>query len=733
MRCVNANKVCEIDSVELRRKRKRSPRQELELVSLLKDQIADLKRQLKDQNSSGSSPATPSGQVRPQVVLNHANSTTRTSSDTSSTLYITKSDLEEELHTLSDWNVSLKDIADQFRGFSAQRQEMLHKNNLVDVISLNLITKEEAEERLSLYHDVLYPHHPFVQVSPDLTVDDLIRDQPFLFNSIMHASSMVYSNQSIEKALALENQATSSVITEILVCGTKSVELIKSLVLFSVWYNTPECFRLKRYHLYTNIAMAIFHDLGIFKKSPYDPELRPDLEDLEQDREYRSLILTLYLCTVSFCLILRRTIHVKWTAYVEECCTIVERGENERHGRLALFLRLTHQLERVYHLVHFDGTIDGNARISKYAFDELLNSLEVVKPQIRKDDHIMLTFFYSIQAFLHQPLFEDLRIRDGGQNTKLSLSIRALDAIGHCTESCMLALGEFNQLTDEQIACLPLVHLSRVVYTAGILMRLRYFILSSPSLVEKELVPRHAVFAILTLCKRIQTASKRHPSTFLLTKMLLVLLLFINTYVTQTSELLLKDDTFVQQLPALLKRDRREMGLLANSILGPLQNSITGVVQAPCLHLELLSYAASEYRKNKENLFDPVHQVKIEETGPGSSLKPSFINGVGQQGGLSPGPRIPPLLGSDDLRRYSFRRPTFSRGDSVSGLPLSSNYVHTSQPREPTLSGAFDTDSMERRDSVLSIDDEFWANLLGTNADSFYFAQKSPLHSENVL
>lgn len=748
VRCINANKVCEIDSVEIRKKRKRSPRQELELVTQLKDQITKLQNQLKQREASSNLPASgPWGSGQPQPFHNNANSPLSSASDASSPLYITRTDLEKELNTLSEAGESLRAIQSQLRTFTEIRHGKFFKNKLIDVVSLKIISIEEARERLLVYQNVLYKLHPGILIHPQVAVEDLIREQPFLFNCVMLATSVVYKDQDVDKCLALEHQATSAVMNEILVAGSKSLQVVKCLILLAVWYNSPECFKLRRYYLYITMGMNILHELVNVKKPG---EKKSDLDIDDQDPEYKMLVLSLYLCSVSFSLILRRPIPVKWTPIVEECCWSLENCDELSYRKLAYFLRLHHELERIYHLLHTTGGSVGSYKVSDYAFNELQTGLAVLRPRISDDDHTTLAFYYSVEAFLYQPLFEDLRIKPGFKNGKQSLSLRTLDAISHCTESCFLALGEFNKLSDERIACLPLIHFSRVVYTAGILLRLRYFIIASPFHVEKELVPRHAIFAILTLNKRILATSKVYPANFFLQKMMLILLLFINTYVSQTTELLMKDENSVSKITPILKRDKTELGYLANTILAPTGAPLQTNDVSPCLHLELLSYAATEFRKSKDTpSINGSTPVKKETNG----TEPSSANTFGSIGSLEsfPAPKTPkfqPFLNSiDALRRYSFGKPPLlSPGTAPRNVSLGTPILPDPQLTMPTtyggalseatpnlVQGMFDNNANERRNSVLHIDDEFWSNLLGASADSFYFAQDMPLQTENVL
>lgn len=765
VRCVNANKVCEIDNVELRKKRKRNPKQELEVVAQLRNEISELKRLLREKepvaNGSVANGTTtngsmtngaltlPMGLVSSQNHTTHSKSPLSVASDTSSPMYVTRNDLEKELCTLSEGDASLKDISNDLKTYLELRNLEFPRKKLVDVLSLNLITREDAKYRLDIYHRVLYPQNPFVQVPTNLTVDDFIREQPFLFNSIMLASGMVCKSQSYQTSLALENHTTSAVVNEIFVHGTKSPEVIKSLIILSIWYNSPECFRLRRYHIYANIAMTILHDLGFLKTNKSEAKVTVKAVSEEQNQDYRTLVLTLYLCTVSFCLILRRSIHVKWTDYVEECCTTLEQSKDPNHKNLALFARLHHQLERIYYLVHSSDAFDNNKKVSKYILNELFRELEVLKPRISPDDHTTWAYYYSVEAFLHQPLLEGLPNELNPESEKLILSLRTVEAISRCTESCLLTLQEFDKLSNESIACLPLMHFSRVVYTAGILLRLRYFILSSPSHVARELVPRHAALAILNLNNRIQETAKEYAANYFLKKMMLILLLFINTYVSQTSELLLKNN-MITQLPPILKRDRKEMGYLADKMLEPSQPSMQELAHAPCLHLDLLSYAATEFREAKAKKSVEPQNSSVRESATPEANVSTYPNGIPQPSEGYPATKatkLPPFLnGSDALRRYSFGKPPYNavgsnRTSAVPGLflpdpnmPLKTDLV-PNQPGfvDPVVATDFENDLIQRRNSVLNIDDEFWANLLGTNADSFYFAQDTTIHAENVL
>lgn len=88
----------------------------------------------------------------------------------------------------------------------------------------------------------------------------------------MAASNTVNSALSepeIDQALALDNEAIRSVCDEVMVVGRKTVELIKSMLILTLYYNSPELFRQRRYHLLNNICVSLLHDLGIVARPSY--------------------------------------------------------------------------------------------------------------------------------------------------------------------------------------------------------------------------------------------------------------------------------------------------------------------------------------------------------------------------------------------------------------------------------------------------------------------------------
>ena len=104
-----------------------------------------------------------------------------------------------------------------------------------------MITIDEARERLELYKTRLNSPYTLVDIPFHATVEELSANQPYLFLAIMSVTNTVYTKP-IDKnvALSIDNAAIRAIVLEVLVAGSKSVELIKTLLLLCLWYNTPE-------------------------------------------------------------------------------------------------------------------------------------------------------------------------------------------------------------------------------------------------------------------------------------------------------------------------------------------------------------------------------------------------------------------------------------------------------------------------------------------------------------
>lgn len=757
VRCSNAGKVCEID-IEQPRKRRRRPAGS-DQVADLQEQIADLKEQLRQLNAQlqAKARASPVENLTPR-----ATGLTETSSDGGSPFFVSKTDLERELSTLTEGRSNLSEIISIIKERSTNRRAHLERSRVKDVVAAGLVTMEEAARRVELYKTELYVRHPVVEIPNELLTEQLMKEKPFLFNMVVSVASLVMgSNTDHELCLQIEVFATEAVCTEIMVWGSKSVELVQSLILNTFWYNSPEFFKQRRYHILNNVSVSLLHDLGIVSRPSYTYLCERKAIEKQQTQEtcieYRALIMILYISTVSICLILRRNIYVKWTPYVSECCSILENHESDRFRELGIFLRLNHELERIHHIVHSPEIMENKTKVSKYVISEFQRILSSLKTRINPENHLHNAYYHSIEAYLHQPDFNDVQLLENdGTGCALKLETVTLQAISQCTVSCLNALDEVTKLRPFDVAALPLAYSSRIVYTAGMLMRLRYLILSLPSHIEKDLVPRYAIHTIQKLKDLISETYKNHPANNFLLKMRLILQLFIQTYVTQVLDLLRSHsgtpNHFKPVSRNISKSERRQMALLATDMFnvgGGIMTNESGK-NAPAMHLDLLSYAASFRRQSDDAGRSEAKTVKSEESnGDHPTAATNNVNPVAPNNYPPPNYSAKPMPNDPSMvlgNSSQYTTPMQNVGPHAqyqyhdrNQIPSVFDNSTMAQPNPPMgkQEDAFPYQVPDGQDldNVLgsSINDEFWLHLLSADANKLYFAQDVPGPNDEVF
>lgn len=791
VRCSNSGKVCEIEVDQPRKRRRRAAGNET--VAELQDQIAELKEQLRQLNAQLQQlqQQAQQSQIKPPISPSAAlNGTPRvgvaahqdTPTDEDLPFFVSKADLEREMTLLTEGGCHLSDIMNIIQERNDFRRSQFQTKRVKDVVSAGIISKEEAAARLNIYRTEVYSRYPFVEIPELISVDEFIETLPFLFNTVVSIASLVINLSTDQKqCLLVDIFAMEAVCNEVLVWGSKSVELIKSLILLSLWYNPPELFKQRRYHILNTVAVSLLHDLGIVSRPSYayltENRTIVKLQEEHTSIEYRALIMILYISTVGFCLILRRNIYVKWTPYVNECCSLLEKEGNERYNDLATFLRLNHELERIHHIVHSPEASENRAKVSKYVISEFQVILGSLFGRINPVNYLGRAYYFSVEAYLHQPDFNSVQIiNEDGTGCALKLNSATLKSISQCTVSCLRALDEVAKLKPADIAALPLVYSSRIIYTAGMLLRMRYLILSLPSYIEKDLVPRYAILSIQRLKKLLQVSSETYPANNFLLKMRLILQLFIQTYVTQVLDLLQSHNETPSQFRPVSKdfskNERRQMALLATDMYniggGGMMTVDSGRYNAPAMHLDLLSYAASFRRQSDDGGKASDDHKKENGMKGGEAIPPSLHNSEFRDPVGGVGPKVPQPnfllrpMNPGDPNSVSASTP-YTRG--VGGVPLpiptymqqsylfpelnklsttvydSSRMALNGSPNPSQNDGmGYQNPSLDLnlgeilgKDPFHSINEEFWLNLLSADSNKIHFAQDIPGPNDEIF
>ncbi|CUM66107.1 uncharacterized protein PRCAT00003762001 [Priceomyces carsonii] len=689
IRCLKSKRKCEIDLTQTRKRRKKADNngdgvttpinatKQEKMLSKLQAQNEELRSQIRNLNH--------------KLIRQEQNNNNGSSG--SEDRYISKNDLERELSVFCQSSSSkLTEMTNSLKYTAERRRELLSRSQNPDLISSGMITKEEAASRLKMYREMIYAAYPLIDVPESMTVEDLQAHQPFLLNAIISITTSISTDsENIDRALEIDNEAVKSIVTEVLVAGSKSDELIKSLVLLCLWYNTPDLFRHRRYHLLNSISVSLMHDLGIIARPFHNfKQVADTVKPLDVPNpnkvEYRKIVMVLYFTTVSVCLILRRTIYVRWTQFVEECCSEIEKNNDTNSQNLALLSRLSYQLERIHHIVHAVDSSEKRKSTSEYVIRELQSNLSALRSKIHPDDHAFLAYYFSIEAYLHEPVLSEI-VEDTSR-----LPENSVRSISNCTTSCLNAIDEFNKMSPNDIALMPLFYASRIIYTAGMLLRLRYLILSLPSYIERDLVPQDAVTSLHKLTALIEKAANLHTLNHFLKKIRLVLHLFIQTYATQVQELIHKHG----ETPQNFKPTRREI-----SEMDQLNELMLNIDKKDPTNALGSNTSAAESRGDLSGETPRAHDISQP---PDESFHRTSLS-------------IPNMV-SNQMQPPQFRSgisPSFVNGD---GQSFDNNMNVLNPPYDIA-----NADQLEN--SFLALNDEFWVNLLSTDSEKLNFSNNN--------
>lgn len=146
-----------------------------------------------------------------------------------------------------------------------------------NVLKLGLLTEEQILHRLSIYKEHMYPKFPVVELPVDVGYQQLMASHPILFHTVLDIASLMISDErQLESSVILHNMVLRTVIDEIIVVSVKSLELLKSLVLLTVWYNESELYHQQRLYVLTTLSASVSYDLGMAVRPHSENCLAPE-------------------------------------------------------------------------------------------------------------------------------------------------------------------------------------------------------------------------------------------------------------------------------------------------------------------------------------------------------------------------------------------------------------------------------------------------------------------------
>ncbi|KFY07957.1 hypothetical protein V492_06681 [Pseudogymnoascus sp. VKM F-4246] len=198
-----------------------------------------------------------------------------------------------------------------------------------------LESEAELEEALETYRTKMVPNFPVVCIRPDVTVEGMRSERPFLFLVIRAICS---KNLRRQDALVLEVKKTLG--REMLLEGTKTLDLFLGILVFGGWCHYSICSK-PIISTVIQLGMSLAFDLGLTK-----PLLGEHVDVMRHyiiahgcpkrsngpsrvvTMEERRAVVGLYLVSSVASNYFQRTELMRWTPYLGECLRILEESQD---------------------------------------------------------------------------------------------------------------------------------------------------------------------------------------------------------------------------------------------------------------------------------------------------------------------------------------------------------------------------------------------------------------------
>ena len=132
-----------------------------------------------------------------------------------------------------------------------------------DVVERGLINIEKAQELFDRYIDVLSPQFPGIYFPPGTSATVMRKQRPVLFLALLAAGA---GNQDPALNLALNQEILQVYANKVAIHGEKSLELVMSILISTLWYYPPDKFEELKFYQYIHMAATMALDIGLGKR-----------------------------------------------------------------------------------------------------------------------------------------------------------------------------------------------------------------------------------------------------------------------------------------------------------------------------------------------------------------------------------------------------------------------------------------------------------------------------------
>ena len=308
---------------------------------------------------------------------------------------------------------------------------------------------------------------------------------------------------------------------------------------------------------------------------------------LEVDQNGPRLILMVYLISLNTSIFLKETIQVRWSKTISWAFKEMERrikgqmdnldgkGEfkTEEQAKMSemlqfdstllVFIKLNRVLEKIHIHLHRredlfgltgeedereeeDNDVRNNPAIDELAklrdrytmrlFDKYESELTQIFLEIPGDKSRLFSFYYCIKAYLLFFKVQNFGDKysmwpEGDDVNREELKNKICDTFIDCYNCCIQSLKIFVGMSPRSMAVSPVFHVSRLIFTVGmLLLKLRFAVIAVPLLHHLLENTEEAMPLVVEVATLLDNSSEIYPYNYSLHKFRYVLSLFFQTY-----------------------------------------------------------------------------------------------------------------------------------------------------------------------------------------------------------
>lgn len=366
----------------------------------------------------------------------------------------------------------------QLPGIYNETKPPVFDHSDIDQRVSRIVDSATAERLFDRYITQFVPRFPAVTFPPGTKAKTVRKKKPILFLAILSSTCF---GASVPKHVQekLEEELRDVLSDCVWKKGEKSLEIIQSLQVATLWYRPPANFEQHMFYQWVHFSAFMAIDIGVGKRmAPSKRKLfeRPwqrntGLPNPESAEVRRAWLTSYFLCT-SISMVLRRPILFRFTDYMRECLEYLESAEDALPSDklLCQHVRLAHIAEDIAVQFALDDPAvslsisDGKVTYGIKHFEKDLAEViekHVTDHALKLSEHI--TSLYLHEIALHSqnniedfkaPFTEDSFRASGGQAV---LGPHHVDALTACMSACRNILETFISYEQDTLYILPVI------------------------------------------------------------------------------------------------------------------------------------------------------------------------------------------------------------------------------------------------------------------------------------